>query len=927
MGKRVYFILALLLLAVVGEAQDGPEVFRHGKLDNGLTYYVRQSSMRNGTADFYLIQNVGALMEEDSQNGLAHVLEHMAFNGTENFPSGIQGFLKRRGVTRFNAYTGQDETVYHIEQVPVSAQGLTDSCLLILRDWSGFLLLDPKEIDKERGVILEERRTTRNLGTRMQEQAASYIYNGSKYATHDVIGKVDILENFTPEDLQAYYKDFYRPDLQAVIVVGDVDVARMEQKIKDLFGPIPRRVNPKPRLIYDIPDNDTALYFVAVDKEIPSSTISIMQRFKVGPAPVLKDMMRTNLLRTFYNNIVAKRLTQYVDYESPAFMGASVNYGTLVRNYDSYNMMVKPFPGQDRKALRQLLEQLAIIGRYGFTEEELAEQVEIYRKKLAETEEFRNKLSNSVYVTICQNHFLKGKPLTSIDEDITLSGEILDSLSLEDMQNWMNGWQESTKNLLFLLDGNNKDYSYLTKADISGLMDSVRQEDLKLLSYKLEAVPLLDFDIPEGKVLKSREVKAVGAEEWILDNGCRVFFRQTEHDRGRISIMGESYGGKSLLKAGELPSAEALESLILRSGLYKHDHRMMQEILKPHNVSVSMHLGETAESVSGSAMIEDRELMFRLIWLMFAKPRFDRDDFDKFLALSKMEIRTEDTDPMQQVDKEIQKLRMNASPRLWDTRTEAFFDAMDYDTMVRIYKERFGDASDFVFYLCGDISAEEARRLAAHYLGSLPSAGGKETYQLHRLRREGSQQADVEADIPDAKYIVNIEFNNRLKMTPVDELCLDILQQVLQERYNAEIREEQGGSYGVSVGSSASLFPERRQVLSIGFESSLEKGPQMRSLVHKGIDMVQELGIDDEDVGDVVLFMEKGRRNMLKNKGISYWMETMRSYVDNGKDFSDPAYFEKIIGKIDGKRVQAFARKFFKDADCVDIVIKSKKQD
>lgn len=926
MKKNLYIWLSLLLLAGVCQAQDGPEVFRQGKLDNGLTYYIRQSALRNSTADFYLVQNVGALMEEDNQNGLAHMLEHMAFNGTENFPNGIQSFLKRRGVSRFNAYTGQDETVYHIERVPVTFPGLVDSCLLILRDWSGFLLLDPKEIDKERGVILEERRTTRDLGTRMQEKAAPYIYNGSKYAVHNVIGKPDIIRNFRPEELRAYYEDFYRPDQQAVIVVGDIDVAGIEEQVKKLFGSIPKRVHPKPRLEYQIPDNDEPMYFVAMDKEVPSPTISIMQRFRAAPAVSLKEMMKTNLVKTFYNAMVSQRLTQYVDIESPAFIGASVNYGTLARHYNTYNLMVKPFPGKDRKALRELLEQLEVIRRYGFTPEELKEQVDNYRRQLDETEQVKDKLANSVYVTIYQNHFLKGKPLTSVDEDIALSREILDSLTVRDVEDWAGSWNTSKKNLLFLLDGNSEDYPYLTREDILGLMDSVAKQELSRWSTEYKVDPLLDFDIKGGSIVKTRMVKALGAEEWVLANGCRVYFKQTETDRGRVSILGESYGGKSLLKAEELPSAEALNSLLLRSGIYKHNHRMMKEIMKPYQVSVNMRLGETVESVSGSALSEEAEMMFQLIWLMFEKSRFDRDDFDQFIALSKMSLKSDEPGPMEKVNTDVQKIRMVESPRLWNSREEKFYDAMNYDRMVRLFKERFGDASGFTFYMAGDISRDQARELVEHYLGALSSLYRKETYQIHSLRREGSQKADIEADIPDDKYIVNIEFNNRLKMNAEDDLCLDILQQILQSRYNAEIREEQGGSYGVSVEAAASVFPEQKQFIGISFESSLEKGPLMRELVHKQTEMIREMGVDEEELEDVVMMMKKSRQNMLKNKGISYWMDRMRSYEDYGKDPFAPAYFEKIIDKINGKRVQEFARKFFKDADCTDIVIKSQKQ-
>ena len=927
MQRIIYIVAGFLSLAGICRAQGGADVFRHGKLDNGLTYYVRHTSMQQGYADFYLIQNVGALMEEDNQNGLAHFLEHMAFNGTVNFPnaSGVQEFLKRRGVTQFNAYTGQDETVYHINRVTTGAQGLVDSCLLILRDWSGFLLLNPKEIDKERGVIFEERRSTRNVGTRMQEQANKYIYNGSKYATHDVIGLPEVLANFTPTELRSYYQDFYRPDQQAVVVVGDIDVDKVEQQIKALFAPIPKRINPKPRIVYEIPDNVEPLYCVATDKEVPSPSISIMKRIRVQQDTSLREMLKKNLIRTFYNSMVSKRLQQYVDAGSPDFIGASVNYGKLVRNYETYNILVKPVLGMDRQALRQLLEQLEIIDRFGFTEQELKGQISQYLKGLDDTEKMKDKLSNSVYVTIYQNNFLLGKPITNVDEDIALSREILSSLTLNDVYAWAESWKTPNKNLVFLMDGNDPNYHFLTKDDVVSLMDSVKHQKLNPVNYDIEAVPLVDFEIKGGRIVKEKEIKALGAWCWTLDNGCRVYFKPTSRDRGRVSLLGESYGGKSILDAKDLPSAEAMTSLVLRSGLYKHNQRMLEEILKKHNVSVNLRLGETVETVSGTSAVEDGEMMFQLLYLLFEKPRFDENDFNKFLSLSKMELRTATPGVMQEVNRAVQKLRMKESPRLWDSQQDSFFDAMSYNKMVQIYKDRFRDASDFRFYIAGDITVEQAKEWVSHYLGAIPSIYRKETYKWNNLRKEGSIKEEVTADIPDDKYIVNVEYYNHLKMTPKDELCLSILQKVLQDRYNAEIREEQGGSYGVSVESSSSDFPQLEQFIGVSFQTSLEKGDQMRDLVQQIIGVVVNMGVSDEEVEDAVLMMKKSFENMKKNRGNGYWMEALRSYVDEGKNIESPVYFENIIDKVDGKAIQVFAKKFFKDVECKNIVIKSKK--
>ena len=303
-------ILLLIIISIqiprLLHAHDSPSIFRHGKLENGLTYYVRHTNLQQGKADFYLVQNVGALMEDDNQNGLAHFLEHMAFNGSESFKEGIPNFLKRHGVTQFNAHTGQDETVYYMTNVPTNNKELVDSCIIVMKDWSGFLLLKPDEIDKERGVIQEERRMRRNLGTRLKEQTDAHVYNHSKYATHDIIGSEEILKNFTPEELRAYYNDFYRPDLQAVIVVGDVDAAKIEAEIQRLFNPIPKRVNPKPRLVYEIQDNAFPLYAKAFDKEMTEASMTLLKRVKQNPPASLKEMMKQNLINRFYNQIMEK---------------------------------------------------------------------------------------------------------------------------------------------------------------------------------------------------------------------------------------------------------------------------------------------------------------------------------------------------------------------------------------------------------------------------------------------------------------------------------------------------------------------------------------------------------------------------------------------------------------------------------------------
>lgn len=924
MKKVVLQILLLFLLEPVF-AQEPAVRFLHGKLGNGLTYYIRHTAMEPGYADFYLVQNVGALMEEDNQNGLAHFLEHMAFNGSESFREGIPRFLERRGIKKFNAHTGQDETVYYMNRVPTRDQGLVDSCILVMRDWSGFLLLKPEEIDKERGVILEERRTRRNLSMRMAEQTNPYLYNHSKYATHDVIGSPEVINTFTPDELRAYYQDFYRPDLQAVIIVGDIDVEAVKARVEHWFGPIPARVHPKPRLVYEIPDNTEPLYVKAIEKEVPAPSITLMKRVRQQPFASAREMMKSNLLNRFYNSIMVKHLQAYMDKRDPVFLTTMVSYDPLVRNYNVWNILLQPYPHKDREALKQLMEEIERVHRFALNDQELKEQVDTYRQGLADTEKHKDQLSNKVYVQIYQNNFLEGKPITTVEEDLAVSKEILSGLTAADMKEWLASWNQDDKNWVFIMQGNDPAYDFPDSGEVQQIMKEAREAELSPDDYTVKAAPLMDFEVKGGEIVHEKKIGMLGGEEWTLGNGCKVYYKFSDQDGVKVSLLGERAGGKSLLDAGDLPSAQALSDLIMVSGVYKHDARTLQEILKGHQVNVSISLGNDFEGMSGVCDRVDAEMMFRLLYLFIEKPRFNRDDFDKYVYLSQMEVQNTPPTVNDTIQEQLRRLKMEDSPRLWKEDSR-FYEAMSFDTMVRIYKDRFQNVSDFRFYLVGNIGREEARELVTRYLGALPGVHRKEKVVKYDLRKKGSFTETIEANIPDEKYMVNIEYRNTLKLKPEENLCLDILRMVLSNRYRDIIREEEGGSYGVQVGVSYGMEPERRQFLGISFESSVEKGDRMRSIVHEQIRKLITDGVDETEVEDGVLMMKKGRAGMLKNRGNAHWMEALRYYADTGKNLDDPALFEKVIDRINARKVQEVARKFFDTAECQDVVIRSRKE-
>ena len=536
-----------------------------------------------------------------------------------------------------------------------------------------------------------------------------------------------------------------------------------------------------------------------------------------------------------------------------------------------------------------------------------------YLSGLDETEKNKDKFPNEVYVQMYQNNFLEGKPLTSIEEDIALSREILSGLTTKDVQDWIASWNSDSKNWVFIMQGNDPDYDFPTQEEILNIIQEARHKKLSSHAEEVKAVPLIDFEIKSGSIVKTKKIKMLDAEEWTLSNGCKVYYKFSDQDGMKVSLLGESAGGQSLLPVEDLPSATALSTLIMYSGLYKHNTEMMQAILKGHHIMPNITLGETFEGVSGVCDNNETEMLFQIIYLFFEHPRFDRNDFDKYVYMNKLQVENTPRTVNDTISEQMQQLRVKESPRLWKADSK-FYDAMNYDKMVAIYKDRFQDASDFTFYLTGNIQREEAQALVAKYLGAIPSTYRKEKAVHYDLQKKGSITETIVANIPDNKYMTNIEYRNSLKLKPVENLAIDVIRFALSNRYHEIIREDEGGAYGVNVGAAYENAPKPAQMISVNFQSNTEKGDQMRAIVHEQIDKLIAEGVSEDDVNDMILMMKKGRAGVLENRGNAHWQEALRYYVQTGKDLDSPDLFEKPLEKLNPKIVQEVARKFFATA-------------
>lgn len=919
MKRILIFTIWLIVLGPVSAQEQKDPDFRYGKLENGFTYYIRHTDFEPGHADFYLVQNVGALMEEENQNGLAHALEHMAFNGSLNFPESIPAFLKRKGVPAPNAYTGQDETVYYVRRVPTGDAGLLDSCLLILHDWSGFLTLAPEAIEKERKIIQEERRTRRDLQVRLEEQVRPYMYNGSKYAFHDVVGTEEVLKHFTRKELQDYYHDYYRPDQQAAIIVGDIDAGKMEEAVQRLFAPIPARKNPKPRLVYDIPDNPEPIYYRMTDRELPGNAMTLMKRIKDGQSATLEEMMKDNLYRSFYNKMVTRQLQAYVQEKQPDFLQASVSLQGLVRGYSSLRIWLKAYPGKEQQALRQLLGELEYIHRYGLTEETLKEQTDNYLAALDEVAKAKHPYRNEVYIQIYQNAFLNHKPITTVAEDMALSRRILAEMKPTDLQEWIGRWYSDDKNWLYIMQGCDSTYQFPTSQEITAIIKETKTADIAPPAKENQKPDtLMDFEPQAGKIVRTKPLRALNAEKWTLSNGATVYYKYNGQAKNQVTLFGACEGGLSQLDAADLPSADALGDLNLQSGLYHHDARMMELIMKDRQVQMMLKLGAEAQTLTASAEKSDLETMFQLVYLQLTHPRFDREVFDKYVYAQELNELTRPQTLNDTLDAWMQQIRMVESPRLWK-RDSAYYQAMDYDRMLGVWQQLFGDAAAFTYYIAGDLDAGEARRLAERYLASLPALHTQHKAVDYDLRKKGSVKETFEAHMPDDKYMVNIEFRNELHLTPVEEMTFGMLQTVLQDRLFAVLREKEQGTYGVQV---QAIPGSKRQFLGIQFDSSVEKGDRMRELVHEQIDELVREGVSEEDFNDQILRMQKNLSKRSIKPTNSFWINEIRQYETTGQLTESNADLERRLSKIHPADLQQIAGKFFASAECKDLGVK-----
>jgi zinc protease len=900
---------------------------RIGHLNNGLTYYIRHNEKPKNRADFYIVQKVGAILEEDSQNGLAHFLEHMAFNGTKNFPDKqLINFFEKNGVKfgeNINAYTALDETVYNLSDVPTTRQGVIDSSLLVLHDWSNYIALDGKEIDKERGVIREEWRTRASANRRIWKAANSILFAGTQYAKRDVIGDTAIINHFTYNTLREYYKKWYRPDLQAIIVVGDIDVDKTETQIKQLFNTIPKPVNPAERVLYSVPDNDRPIVARITDPE--ASDIAFMVQFKHPPLPddVKKSSMGyvIDIINSLISSMQNARFQEIAQKADAPIAYAISQYGDLIKTKDAFLYYMVPRASKNKEAIALLFSEIEKTKRYGFNADEFERAKAAVLKQIEQSYNNRDKQNTSSFVREYINNFLNLEAIPGIEWEYKTIQTLLPQLPLSTINKQVQNYI-SDKNILITEQGpENEKASLLSEKEVLALMDSVKHTTIEQNKQETINKPLIANLPKAGTIKKIAHNKTLDADEWTLSNGVKIVIKPTKLKQDEIRMLGIAYGGLSLVdKEDDLPSASISDNIIANSGLGEFSKTTLNKLLASKIASVSPGISDYQETFSGYSSIKDFETMMQLLYLYFTAPRKDSDGYQSFINNIRTGLINAANDPDQAFTDTVTTALYCNSPRKFLFNLNAL-DKVNHDDVMRLYKERFANPANFTFFFVGNLELEKAKPLILSYLGGLKTSRQIETWKDRHIRYPQGvidKQFSHEMKTPKASNFVL--YNDQIAYNLNNSLLAQALGNILDIRYTASIRENEGGSYGVGVKGSIGKIPVPTVTLFMQFDTDPKVQPKMITLIHKELETIATEGPKEEDVLKVKENLKKQHKENTEENG--WWLSALNHYYFSGIDLVNN--FDKAMDNISVITIKQLAKQLVDRQNMLQVVMTAK---
>ena len=926
--------IALLCTALVSMAQQpqmppiptDPNV-RIGKLENGLTYYIRHNDLPEKRADFYIAQKVGSILEEDNQRGLAHFLEHMCFNGTTNFPGkGIINWLETIGVKfgqNLNAYTSIDETVYNINNVPVIRDGIVDSCLLILHDWANDLTLAEAEIDNERGVIHEEWRTGQGAMMRMYEQALPKAFEGSKYGHRLPIGTIEVIDNFPYKALRDYYEAWYRPDQQGIVVVGDIDVDKVEAKIKELFSPIEMPANAPERKYEVVPDNKEQIITIAKDKEQPSTMIYIWHKHPATPNEAKGNIgyMVQGYMYYMISNMMHARLEELRQGANPPFIHAAAgnNDFLLAKTTEAFAGMAVSKDDGIPTAISALVREIERARKFGFTASEYSRAKADYLRGLESAYNERDKMKNNEYVQEYVRHFIDNEPIPGSETEYALMNQLAPNIPVEAINSILPQLIKDENIVINIFGPDKEGMVYPTEAEILDILKMTKAEEITAYEDKVSDEPLLK-EIPKaGKIVKT-EAGPFGSTALTLSNGVRVVIKNTDFKADEIRMTAFSPGGTSMFDTKEAIQLRMLNSVAGLGGLGNFSNVDLEKVLAGKKVGISTSVSGLTERVNGSCSPKDFETLMQLVYLSFTAPRMDNDAFESFKQRTKASLANQEANPNTALSDTLNHEMYGDHPLAMRFKAE-MVDQIDYKRIMEMYMDRFKEAGDFTFMFVGNINLDEVKPLIETYLGGLPTINRKENFKDIKMDiRKGAHKNVFEKQMETPKATVINIISGNCKFNPKNYLLMSMLSQTMNMVYLETIREKEGASYGVSAGGQMNCYPKEEAVFQIYFDTDPAKREKMEQIVMAEMQKVAKEGPKPEHLAKVKEFMLKQYTEQIKENG--YWLNRLLDYYFNKVDMNTG--YEKLVNEITVKDVQKFTKALLKQGNIIEVTMTAK---
>ena len=931
--KHFLTIVALFFACNIYAQQgkiDNDNTIRKGILPNGMTYYIRHNAQTKGVADFYIAQKVGSILEEKRQRGLAHFLEHMAFNGTKHFPGntlqpGIVAWCESVGIkfgANLNAYTSVDQTVYNISAAPVTREGVIDSCLLILNDWSHELLLTDKEIDKERGVIEEEWRTRRSgmAMQRLSEQAMPIIYAGTKYSDCMPIGNIDIVRTFPYNDLRDYYSKWYRPDLQAIIVVGDINEDKIEEKIKKLFAKIPLPQNPAHRIYYPIGNNEKMILYTATDKEQPTVNFTLYMKRDVTPKQERNtiqnyaDDYKTNILRMAIND----RLEELSRTKNAPFISASVRSGNffLASTKDAFELSGVLKEGKVLEAIQLLVGEVERARANGITIDELKRGKAEMLSYAENDYNDRSNRRNGEFVEQCVQNFLEETPIIEPEKELEIVRKLDKTVTIDDVNALAKTIITNQNQVVTMFGPDKNTFKMPTNSSIENAILKAQKQHYTPYKTQNTLTERLITKLPKpGSIISERTYK-YGYTEFTLSNGLKVYVRPTNFEPDEVNLKLFSLGGKNIYPDSEMPNLTYLMAGATIGGVAQYNDLTLEKMLAGKTATVTPFIDNDTRGMAGTSNVKDTKMLLELVYLYFTQPRKDPQAFKNLMEQQQEFLTNAHVNPMLAYNDTLHKVAY-ATNRMASMDKEQL-KRVNYNRIMHIYKELFANAANFKLILTGNININKLRPLLCQYIATLPSNNTKETIGTYEPKLVDGKKTYIfhkKQTTPTAITTIVIkgkmEYNNR------NELLMDAIGQLLRIVYTEKVREDKGGTYSVQASGDLQHHPNDEALLRIAFQTDPQKYNDLIPIVYKELEKMATEGPSQQDLDKVKAYELKVYNQVLRMN--NYWEYVLYTDLYNGIDVDTD--FRYIVENMTCDDIRTTLRNLLNQNNCIEVTM------